>query len=183
MDEPFEWITKHTELVHENPWFSVRKDSVVRPDGKPGDYFVVSLPTPAVVIIPVDLEGNIVLVGQSRYPVGKYLYEFPAGAADVGEEVLEAAKRELREETGYDAEKWELLGAYFMQAGIMGQEAFVFLAQGLREGVASPDGSEDIRLKSVSLDEVRNLSFGSELTNFSLSPLAFYERWLRANEH
>jgi ADP-ribose pyrophosphatase len=182
MKDVSSWKTVNSERVHQNPWYSVRKDSVIRPDGKAGEYFVVEAGAGAVVVIAEDGNDNLILVGQTRYPTGKYLYEFPAGKIEDGEDALSAAKRELGEEAGYIAEKWELLGKYYTAAGIMDENMNVFLARQLTAITAKAEGTEDIGIKKVSLRDIRNMIVGSELSNLLLTPIPFYERWKAVND-
>jgi len=97
--QPWKKISSSKAL--EEKWFPVRKDVVELPSGKVvDDYFVWESPR-IVTVIPVTPEGKFVLVRQYRHAIGKVLHQFPAGAADEGEELAAAAKRELEEETGY----------------------------------------------------------------------------------
>ncbi|NTW13927.1 MAG: NUDIX hydrolase [Candidatus Moranbacteria bacterium] len=173
--------TTGSERAHENPWFSVWRDDFIRPDGKSGQYFFIDPGMDAVVVVAEDSNGDLILVGQTRYPVGSYLYEFPAGAVTVGEDPLSAAKRELREETGYTAGVWDLLGEYFTSSGLLKQRMHVFLARGLVSGESAPEEMEDILVKTISLENIRSLRVGSQLSNLLLVPIPFYERWKAGN--
>src|SRR3954447_25437003 len=103
------WTTLGTQPVYDNPWIAVREDRVVRPDGSPGIYGVVHFKNRAIGVLPVDEQGRIWLVGQYRYPLGAYSWEIPEGGAPEGESPVEAARRELREETGLRATHLERL--------------------------------------------------------------------------
>ena len=89
------WRTLSSRNVYENPWISVREDSVIRPDGEPGIYGVVHYKNTAVGVLPVE-EDHIYLVGQYRYPLERYSWEIPEGGCPKDEEPLRAAQRELR---------------------------------------------------------------------------------------
>ncbi|MEI7749396.1 MAG: NUDIX hydrolase [Candidatus Moraniibacteriota bacterium] len=175
------WTTTGSEQAYKNPWFSVRKDTVIRPDGKPGEYFVVERAR-AAVIVAEDAQGNLVLAQQMRYVIGRRLYEFPAGMIEKGEEPVEAAKRELREETGIVAERWEELGIVYPSAGLTDERGHIFLARDLTEGEPELDGSEDIVTSRMSPDDIRNY-IGSERvqTGFFLAAFTLYEQWKRTN--
>jgi 8-oxo-dGTP pyrophosphatase MutT (NUDIX family) len=104
------WRRTASRLVYQNPWFQVREDQVVRPDGTPGIYGVVELPEYAGVVA-VDERGRVALVRQWRYLSGRDSLEVPAGNAAPGEESpLAAAQRELEEEAGLTAARWLRLG-------------------------------------------------------------------------
>src|ERR687890_1606450 len=103
------WRKISSREVYENPWIRVREDEVLRPDGEPGIYGVVHFKNVAVGVLAV--EGDeLYLVGQYRYTLDRYSWEIPEGGCPEGEEPLDAARRELEEETGLRARCWEKLG-------------------------------------------------------------------------
>lgn len=126
-----EWQTRGSRVVYENRWISVREDDVVRPDGTDGIYGVVQVRNPAVFVVPVTDAGEVVLIRMFRYTTGRESIEVPAGGTD-GEEPLIAARRELREETGLEAESWQDLGEVWSLNGVADAPGRIFLATGLR---------------------------------------------------
>ncbi|MBO3084087.1 NUDIX domain-containing protein [Cellulomonas fengjieae] len=124
------WPTHSTTTVYENPWIRVREDAVERPDGTAGVYGVVELRHPAVFIVPLTADDEVVLVEVVRHTTGRSL-EVPAGGSD-GEDLVLAAQRELREETGLVANHWEHVGSMFALNGVSHAPEHVYLARGLR---------------------------------------------------
>ena len=111
-------------------------------------------------IVPVTGSGEVILIRQFRPAVNNYVIEFPAGLNDKGEELEEAARRELREETGYEPEEMVFLAQGPLSSGSSNELLSVFLAKGLRfAGVQGRDETEDIEVLEVPLDRVdRELS-------------------------
>lgn len=124
------WVTRSSETKYENAWIRVREDRITGPSGAEGIYGVVSMQHPAVFIVAMDEFDRVCLVTIDRYTVGTTV-EVPAGGSD-GEDPLVAAKRELREETGFEAGEWIPLGGMQALNGIAEAAEHVFLARGLR---------------------------------------------------
>lgn len=159
------WQTRSSAVVYENAWIRVREDGVTRPDGKPGLYGVVETLGPSVFIAALTHERELLLVTQDRYTTGRASIELPAGNAE-GEEPLVAAQRELREETGYTAARWELLGRLESMNGICTEIQHVYLARELAYAGGEKlleDGIDDVR--AVPLDDVIAMVARGELTD------------------
>jgi ADP-ribose pyrophosphatase len=118
---------------------------------------------PVAVMVPVDADGNVVLVRQYRLPAKSVLLEVPAGGIDEGESPEEAAQRELREETGLQARRLTLLGEFYVSPGFLTEYMHVFLAEGLEEAHAEPDADEDIVVVRMPLAEAVGLAERGEL--------------------
>ncbi len=165
------WETLSTRLVYDNPWIRVREDAVLHPDGQPGIYGVVHFKNLAIGIVAIDAEGYVHLVGQYRYPLNRYSWEIPEGGCPEGEEPLQAAQRELLEETGLQAREWKLIGEADLSNSVSDERALYFLATGLTQGEAAPEGSEVLQRRRVSLNEALQMIDRQEITD-ALSILA-----------
>ena len=99
----------------------------------------------SAVVMPVDEKGRILLVRQFRLPANGYLWEIPAGKIDEGESVLDAAKRELEEETGLRAESWKELVTFYPSPGYVEEKMTIFVASGLTQG--DPHNMEDEKIE------------------------------------
>lgn len=177
--EEFEnpWRTVSTRVVYDNPWIRVREDEVVRPDGLPGIYGVIHFKNLATGILAVE-DGMLYLVGQYRYPLERYSWEIPEGGCPEGDDPLEAAKRELEEETGLRARRWTRMGEAHLSNSVSDELAVWFLAEGLEQGERRPEGTEKLQVRRVSLKEAYEMLNAGEITD-ALSVLAIQQLLLR----
>ena len=166
-----------------DPWIRLRSDTVMLPSGR------IFSPCPIfeypdwVDVIALTDELNVVLVDQYRHAVGQMRTEFPAGVVDnAGEEPLAAIKRELREETGYASEEWQLIGTAPVNPALQTNRVYSFLALGARK-VADQDLDEGEAIRTHELPlSVLIESVGSgaiELPALQLSSLFWLETYLR----
>jgi 8-oxo-dGTP pyrophosphatase MutT (NUDIX family) len=138
------WTTRATRIVYANPWFRLREDTVVRPDGREGIYSVVEM-RPSVGIVALNEADEVALVTQWRYTLGRMSVEIPTGGSEDSDQgVLAAAQRELREETGLKARSWHELGFVDNSNGVTTDVAHMFLATGLEAGADAQDPAEHI---------------------------------------
>ena len=111
----------------------------------------------SAVMMAVDEKNRVMLVKQYRLPANQYLWELPAGKTDEGENVLQAAKRELIEETGLRAKKWKKLASFFPSPGYVEEKMTIFLATELTQGESQPMDDERIETKWFTKKEIRKL--------------------------
>ncbi len=173
------WKTLSSELKYQNPWISVREDRVIRPDGNPGIYGVVSakVATGTVALTP---EGSVYMVGQYRYPINRYSWEIVEGGAEINEDPILAAQRELREEAGLTAREWQPLGGAVHLSNCFSSEvAYLYLARGLEHVPRQPDGTEVLEVRQAPLRDVLRMVDSGEITDaMSIIGLFRAERFL-----
>jgi 8-oxo-dGTP pyrophosphatase MutT (NUDIX family) len=171
------WRTVGAREVYRNPWLRVTEYSVVRPDGRPGIYGVVD-PGDNVTVVALDTDRRVWLVGEFRYPTQRFDWLVPSGKIEPEEAPEAAARRELAEETGLRAAEWTLLGVYELSNGVSTQVSYLYLARGLEQGAARPEGTERFQFRQIPLEEAYAQCRSGELRD-APSALAIW----RAREH
>ncbi|MDY6906970.1 MAG: NUDIX hydrolase [Chloroflexota bacterium] len=142
--------------VYQGRIVSLRVDRVVLPSGRETTREVVEHGD-CVAVVPLDGEGNVILVRQFRTPVGRELLELPAGGIEAGERPSQCARRELVEETGYRAQGMEPIGGFYASPGYCTEFLHLFLATGLEPGPGAAMEDEFIDVVPVPLSEVAGL--------------------------
>lgn len=157
--ERFEEKTLSSKTVYNGKIFDITDDEIILSDGK-NEYKrhreIIRHPG-GVVIFALKDDGNVLLVKQYRYAVKSVQTELPAGRLEKGEDPLFAAKRELREETGYVAQNWETLGYIFTTFGICDEKLYLFKATGLSFDKPDPDEGEVLDYFELPLSDVHKL--------------------------
>ena len=138
------------------PIFSITQDVARDPEGFEIKRAIVRHHGSAVMMA-VDARGRIVLVRQYRLPARDYFWELPAGRIDDSETPLQAAKRELIEETGYRAKRWTRLASFFPSPGYVEERMTVFLARDLTEGDAAPMEDDRIRISWFTARQIQQM--------------------------
>jgi 8-oxo-dGTP pyrophosphatase MutT (NUDIX family) len=159
------WTKLSTRVVYDNPWITVHEDRVVNPGGGENQYGHIHFKNAAVAIVPLDDEGNTWIVGQDRYTLGTYSWEVPMGGAPDGEEPLDAARRELKEETGLSADKWTKIMHLHTSNSITDEEGFVFLAEDLTEGEPHFEETEKLEIRKLPLADALEMVNRSQITD------------------
>lgn len=148
------WRVTGIRTPFSNAWLTIESSEVVHPDGKPGTYSVVRIRRLAVGVLPIDDEGYIHLVGQWRFPLGRYSWEMPEGGAEPGEDALDCARRELAEETGLRAAAYQKVLEMDLSNSLTDESAVLFLATGLTPGEPNPEGTEVLKRRRAHFSEV-----------------------------
>jgi 8-oxo-dGDP phosphatase len=170
-DEPAHWPVVSSAELFRGRLVTVRADKVRMPDNHLAEREVVIHPG-AVAVLALDDADRVLLIRQYRHPVGRLLWEIPAGLRDVAGEALWAtARRELLEETGYRAREWRVLADYYSSPGFSTERLRIFLARGLE---LAPEAERDfvpqaeeaqLLLGWLSLDEAVGKVLAGELHN------------------
>lgn len=153
--DPMEWEVLHSEYLHQRPWLTARRDHVKLPTGAEIEEFYVLEYPDFCNVIALTRDGKFLLERQYRHARRLTAYEIPAGCVEKGEDPMEAAKRELYEETGYAGGEWSHFMTVCPNAGACTNASHTFLAIGV-EPVSSQhlEASEDIQLVLMDREEV-----------------------------
>lgn len=165
------------EQVFKGRLLDVRRDVVVLPDGLEATREYVVHPG-AVVVVPMLDDGRLVMERQFRYPIGRVVLEFPAGKLDAGEPVLNCARRELAEETGYRAREWARAGLMHNAMAYSTEIIEVWFARGLSAGAAQLEPGELLDINLVHEAELDAAAGRGEVTDAkTLVALLWLQRW------
>ena len=163
-EKPEPFITLSSRVAWSCPWYSVRQDKILLPDGKYGQYNVVQLEG-AVWIVPVTARGQVLLLNHYRYTVHDWCWEVPAGGIRSGQTALEVAEMELREETGGEAESWEYVGQFYTSNGISNEVAHIFLALGVRQHDTAHEPAEVMEIHPTPIAEALRMAHANEISD------------------
>jgi ADP-ribose pyrophosphatase len=172
MPEQHEFRVSDSETVFEGRVISLRRDTVAMPGGGTSVREVVTHPG-AVAVVALDDDEQVVLLRQYRHPVGRHLWELPAGLRDAdGEPPLETAKRELAEEALLAADRWSLLTTHYSTPGFCDELVLIYLAEGLTavdrpEGFTVEHEEADMTLERVPLRDAVQRVFDGDIRNAS----------------
>ena len=147
------WTTLGQKEVYDNKWIQVTEFDVLNPSGGKGIYGKVHFKNYAIGIIPLDKELNTYLVGQYRFALNQYSWEIPEGGGPRGVDILESAKRELKEETGLMAGEWTKILDLHLSNSVSDEYGTIFLARELGQEEAAPEETEELAVKKVPFEE------------------------------
>ena len=164
MSEFREERTVDSRVAFQGRHINVRVDTVRLANGRLTTREIVD-GSNSVCIVPVDDRGNVFMVRQYRKAIERHILEVPAGAMDDGEEPEAAARRELREETGFGAEKLEFLSFFWTTPGYCTEGMYAYLATGLSLGDIAPDEDENIEVVKVALKEVPSMIASGDIVD------------------
>lgn len=167
------WTTLNKKLIYDNPWIRVEEHDVLNPSGNPGIYGAVYYKNLAVGVVPYQ-DGKVWMVGQYRYVLQQYSWEIPEGGCPQGEDPLDAAKRELLEETGLVAANYEKLLELHLSNSVSNEWGIVYLARGLEEFESEPEDTEDLEVKQLTIEELFEEVEAGRITD-SLTVAAAYK--------
>lgn len=160
-----------TQEVHRNDWFRVLKQEVRTTTHRALDYYTIDFPTPAVGIVARN-DDNYLLIRQYRFIVDQFVWAIPSGGVSLQESTIQAAKRELFEETGYTAERISPLMNFFASYGCSNQEFQIFLAENVVQASQQYDTEEVLEVSWISASRLRHMLANNEIVDgLSLAPL------------
>ena len=168
------WKTLSTEFIYQSAWIAIHKHETINPAGNPAIYSTVHFKNKAIGVLPLSTDGYTWLVGQWRYPLNTYSWEIPEGGGPLNEAPIEAAKRELKEETGIVAKKITEIMQMHLSNSATDEHAIVYVATELSFEESEPEESEDLAIKKVHFSEAFQMVLNGEITD-SISVAAIYK--------
>jgi ADP-ribose pyrophosphatase len=171
------WTINATHRKFKSDLIELNEDEVTKPDGSHGTYATVSI-LDGVAVLAVGDDGTAYFIKEFRYALGRENVEVVAGGVEDGEEMIDAARRELREELGIEAKEFVELGAVEYATSILKSASTLFLARGLTFTEKDEDASEIIETVKMPLEEAVSRSLGGDFVHATTALLV-----LRANAH
>jgi ADP-ribose pyrophosphatase len=167
-----------SQIVYTGSVFAVRQDEVIEPNGLHAARELIAHPG-SVVVLPVFADGRILMIRQYRHAAKQFLWELVAGRKDDGETFLQGAHRELAEETGYTARRMRKLVDLFPTPGFLEEHMVIFLAEGLKEGVARPEEDERIDSRIFTVTEVERWIRSGKIRDMkSIAGILYYAKFI-----
>lgn len=159
------WQITSEKDIYDNRWINVKEYQVINPSGNPGIYGKVHFKNRAIGVIPIDADRNTYLVGQYRFVLNEYSWELPEGGGLFNEDPLDAAKRELLEETGLKAENWTEIQQMHLSNSVSDEVSYIYLATGLAQFEAEPEDTEQLQVRKLPFEEVYQMVSDGRITD------------------
>ena len=160
------WTALSSQEKYDNPWINVTEYQVINPGGNHGIYGKVHFKNKAIGIIALDDQVNTWLVGQHRFVLDEWSWEIPEGGGPLLDDPLESAKRELQEETGLTAKRWQQVLRVHLSNSVSDEEGFVFLAQDIQAGPRTPEDTEaDMKIWKLPFTEALSMVDQGKITD------------------
>ena len=175
--DPTPWETLDTQYLHRRPWLTLRQDRVRLSNGRIIEDYYIQEFQPWVNVLAFTAEHEAVLIRQYRHGIGKVHYELPAGVHDrEGESILEAAQRELMEETGYAGGTWSPWMELSANPALQDNITYTFLAEGVvPSGRQQLDETEEISVHTVPIEQLRRIVLdGGIIQSLHVGPVLKY---------
>ncbi|HYC86280.1 MAG TPA: NUDIX hydrolase [Chryseosolibacter sp.] len=160
------WTILSSEQKYDNPWISVTEYRVINPGGGQGIYGKVHFKNLAIGIVALDEDLNTWLVGQYRFTLNEWSWEIPEGGGSPLHPPLDAARRELKEETGLTASRWSQIQKLHTSNSVTDETGFIFMAEGLQEGERELEETEaDLRVWKLPLRDAIQMVVDGRITD------------------
>jgi len=161
--EENQWQVRSETEVYDNAWINLTQYQVINPSGNPGIYGKVHFKNRAIGIVPLDADMNTYLVGQYRFALSEYSWEIPEGGGPLADSPLDAAKRELLEETGLTAVNWTEIQRMHLSNSVTDELCIIYLATGLEQFEAEPEDTEQLIVKKAPFEDVYRMVCAGEI--------------------
>ncbi|WP_295717811.1 NUDIX hydrolase [Mucilaginibacter sp.] len=159
------WKITSEKVIYDNPWINLTEYQVINPSGNPGIYGKVHYKNLAIGVLPLDDELNTYLVGQYRFALNQYSWEMPEGGGLDHTDPLDAAKRELLEETGLKANRWTEIQRLHLSNSVSDELSIIYVARDLAQFEAEPEDTEQLIVKKLPFASVYQMVCDGEITD------------------
>ncbi len=158
------WTVKKSRTAYQNPWFKLREDAVIQPDGKHSTHVVIE-DDGGICVLALDDKNNLYLAHEFKYGLGRHDLNAVGGGINRKETPLRAAKRELKEELGLTAKKWVSLGITHSWTTLTNSTSYLYLARELAFGQTEHEGTEAIRPHKVKFTKAVKMVLANKITH------------------